>query len=72
MAAQLGTFTINHRLHTPIEEVGDSKHIWRWVIPAKAKKNILKELSYLSYTALTLFPELDRVADLSRELLDEI
>jgi len=32
----------------------------------------LKELNYLGYSALTLFPELDRVADLSRELLDEI
>ena len=69
MAAQLGTFTINHRLHTPIEQVGDGEHIWRWIIPAKAKKNLLKELTYLGYSALTLFPELDRVADLSRELL---
>lgn len=72
MAAQLGTFTINHRLHTPIEELGKKEHIWRWIIPARAKKNILKELSHLGYSALTLFPELDRVADLSRELLDEI
>ncbi len=29
MAAQLGTFTINHRLHTPIEEIGASTHVWR-------------------------------------------
>ena len=72
MAAQLGTFTINHRLHTPIEEIGVGKHIWRWNIPADAKKNILKELAHLRYSALTLFPELDRVADLSTELLNEI
>ena len=72
MAAQLGTFTINHRLHAPIEQVGTRDHVWRWVIPASAKENILKELNYLGYSALTLFPELDRVADLSRELLDEI
>ena len=72
MAAQLGTFTINHRLHTPIEEIGDGEHVWRWIIPAKAKKGILKELAHLGYTALTLFPELDRVADVSMELLDEI
>ena len=25
MAAQLGTFTINHRLHEPIEEIGDGQ-----------------------------------------------
>ncbi|MFB3779472.1 MAG: FRG domain-containing protein [Bryobacteraceae bacterium] len=72
MAAQLGTFTINHRLHTPIDEMGDGRHVWRWIIPGKAKRTILRELGYLGYSALTLFPELDRVADLSRELLDEI
>jgi hypothetical protein len=72
MAAQLGTFTINHRLHAPIEDIGEQKHVWRWIVPANAKQNILKELTHLGYSALTLFPELDRVADLSRELLDEI
>jgi hypothetical protein len=69
MAAQLGTFTINHRLHEPIENVGDGKHVWRWIIPAAAKKNLLKELVHLGVSALTLFPELDRVADTSKELL---
>jgi len=69
MAAQLGTFTINHRLHTPIEDIGDGDHVWRWIIPASAKKGLLKELAHLGISALTLFPELDRVADLSRELL---
>lgn len=72
MAAQLGVFTVNHQLHTPIEEIGNGKHVWRWVVPKSAKKDIEKELSYLRYTALTLFPELDRVAELSRELLREI
>lgn len=69
MAAQLGTFTINHRLHTPIEKIGGEEHIWRWNIPGNAKKNILKELAHLGFSALTLFPDLDRVADLSGELL---
>jgi len=69
MAAQLGTFTINHRLHAPIENIGSTKHVWRWIIPAAAKKNLLRELAHLGISALTLFPELDRVADLSRELL---
>jgi len=67
--AQLGTFTINHRLHIPIEDIGDGHHVWRWVIPANAKKNILAELALLEVTALTLFPELDRVAELSQEIL---
>lgn len=69
MAAQLGTFTVNHRLHTPIEEIGDGDHVWRWIIPANAKKSILAELTLLEVTALTLFPELDRVAELSKEIL---
>ena len=69
MAAQLGTFTVNHRLHRPIEEIGDGQHVWRWIIPAAAKKHVLDELAHLGISALTLFPELDRVADLSRELL---
>lgn len=72
MAAQLGAFTINHRMHKPIDKIGDGSHAWRWIIPAKAKRGILKELAYLGYSALTLFPDLDRVADVSRELLDEI
>jgi len=69
MAAQLGTFTINHRLHTPIEQIGKQKHVWRWLVPPTAKSNVMRELSILGVSALTVFPELDRVADLSKELL---
>ena len=69
MVAQLGTFTINHRLHTPLEEIGTSSHVWRWIVPAAAKRKILRELVLLGISALTLFPELDRVADITREIL---
>jgi hypothetical protein len=69
MAAQLGTFTINHRLHTPIEAIGAGKHTWRWVIPPRAKNAMARELALLGYRSLTVFPELDRVSDLTRELL---
>jgi len=69
MAAQLGTFTINHRLHDPIERIGNCRHVWRWIVPATAKERLLTELSHLGFSALTLFPELDRVADLSMEML---
>jgi hypothetical protein len=69
MAAQLGVFTINHMEHEPIENIAGGKHVWRWIIPASAKKHLLNELALLGISALTLFPELDRVADLSRELL---
>ena len=69
MVAQLGTFTINHRDHTPIERLADQQHVWRWVVPADAKVEIVKELARLGLTKLTLFPELDSVADLAQELL---
>ncbi|SDO19574.1 FRG domain-containing protein [Polaromonas sp. JS666] len=69
MVAQLGVFTVNHRDHKPIEALGKAKHVWRWVIPSASKKNLQQELSSLGYTPLTLFPELDRVADLAKELL---
>ncbi len=69
MAAQLGTFTINHRVHTPIEKLGNTKHVWRWIIPAGAKEELQQELARLAVSALALFPELDKVAELTKELL---
>lgn len=69
MAAQLGVFTINHRDHKPVEALGKANHVWRWIVPAGAKADLRKELALLGFTALTLFPELDRVADLAKELL---
>ncbi len=69
MAAQMGVFTINHADHTPIENLGSKHHVWRWLVPSTAKKKLSIELKHLGFTALTLFPELDRVADISKELL---
>lgn len=69
MAAQLGTFTVNHIEHKPIEAIGGAQHIWKWVIPAGAKRKIAKELGYLAISRLTLFPELDSVAEISKEIL---
>lgn len=62
IAAQLGTFTITHREHTPIEDIGDKEHTWRLVIPSDSKRKILAELAQLRVSKLTLFPELDSVA----------
>jgi hypothetical protein len=28
MVAQLGTFTLNHRMHTPLEKIWERKHVW--------------------------------------------
>jgi hypothetical protein len=62
ITAQLGTFTITHRNHTPIEAVGDASHVWRQIVPAADKANIRRELQLLRISRLTLFPELDQVA----------
>jgi len=69
MAAQMGVFTINHADHEPLENLGTCHHVWRWIIPSNAKEKLSIELKHLGFTALTLFPELDRVADISKELL---
>lgn len=67
IAAQLGTFTITHRTHTSVEDVGTSKHVWMYVISGNKKNKIRKELASLRYTKLTLFPELDSVAETAQE-----
>ncbi|MBU2850856.1 FRG domain-containing protein [Acidithiobacillus ferrivorans] len=69
MAAQLGNFTISDRGSDAIELIGKQKHIWRFIIPANAKATIAEELNLLRFTELTLFPDLDRVATLTKELL---
>lgn len=69
MAAQLGVFTVNHKDNTPIDQIGAIKHVWRWIIPADAKARLRSELKLLGFTQLTLFPDLDRVADVAKELL---
>ena len=67
--AQLAVFTIAHRDLTPIERLGNARHIWRYTIPANAKPKILKELENLHITRLTLFPELDNVGTYAKEIL---
>jgi hypothetical protein len=67
--AQLGTFTITHRLQKPIEDVGDQKHVIKLIIPASRKSIIKEQLSYFKINKLTLFPELDNVALLAKEVI---
>lgn len=69
MAAQLGNFTISDRGSAAIEEIGERNHVWRYIIPAAAKPSIADELKLLRFTELTLFPDLDRVASVTKELL---
>jgi hypothetical protein len=69
MAAQLGNFTISDRSSGAVDTIGEKKHVWRFIIPATAKIKIAEELNLLHFTELTLFPDLDRVATLTKELL---
>jgi FRG domain len=69
MYAQLGTFTITHREQTALEAVGATDHVWKIVIPSASKQSIKQQLSYLRITKLTLFPELDNVALIAKEVL---
>lgn len=69
IVAQMGTFTITHRRMTPIENVADKKHVWRLTIPASSKRKIREELQLLRFTELTLFPELEQVANESKKII---
>jgi hypothetical protein len=62
--AQLGVFSIMHRDPIAIEDVGDSKHVWRYNIPANSKINILRELKILGINKFSLFPELPSVGEM--------
>lgn len=61
MQSQLSTFTISHRNEAPIENIGDGKHVWKYIIPATAKTNILNELEQLGIGRFQLFPELESI-----------
>lgn len=56
--AQLGVFTIHHHENIPIEAVGDSTHIIKYVIPSVAKVAISKQLQLLGVGKFQMFPEL--------------
>lgn len=56
--AQHGVFTIHHHPKTPIENVGDSTHVTKYIIPADKKRHVLGQLQLLGITRFQLFPEL--------------
>lgn len=66
--AQLGVFTIMHRDMTPLEDIA-SQFLVRLTIPAAAKSTLRAELKALRITQMTLFPELDSVASITKDLL---
>lgn len=66
MQAQQSVFTIHHKLKISLED-GDSKFVWRYIIPKDKKKDILNELHLLGINIFQLFPELDRIFDKIKE-----
>lgn len=70
MQAQHSVFTVTHRDQTSLDEVGDGKHIGRYVIPASAKPQLRRQLEALKIDRLSVFPELDNAARLARRPYD--
>ena len=69
IAAQAGVFTVTHFEQTPIEKVDSGKYVGRLLIPKASKKKLAASLELLGVHRLSLFPELDSVAHLAREVL---
>jgi hypothetical protein len=67
MQAQQGVFTISHRENIRIENAGADgsprDHIWKYIIPALAKKTFKKELKWLGINRFQLFPELQSLSE---------
>jgi hypothetical protein len=68
MLSQQGTFTINHREPTPIEDVGqdgaERDYVWRYTLPRDSKQHLRNQLRFLSVNEFQLFPELSSLARL--------
>lgn len=53
--AQSGVFTVHHLKNIPIEQIGDEKHIIKYVIPHDKKELIACQLETLASTGFTFF-----------------
>ena len=61
--AQLGVFTISHSTKTPIEKIGNKKHVAKYIIPAAAKQSIRGDLRLLGFSKFQVFPELASIGE---------
>lgn len=68
--AQMGTFTIHHNKKVAIEDIGDSQHVAKYVIPHGAKGALAAELKLLGMTRFSLFPELASVGAILKEMIE--
>lgn len=69
LVAQSGVFTLIHRQRTPIQRIRGGAYVGRIVVPGSAKVRIAKELADMGVTRLSLFPELESVAELAKSFL---
>ena len=67
--SQLGVFTIHHQDERPIEQIGDTDHVIKYVVPEGSKPSIREELRLLGYNKFQLFPELSSIGDIIKETL---
>jgi hypothetical protein len=52
-----------------IEEVGEGRHAWKYIIPREAKPALRAQLELLGINRLAIYPELDSVALAARRAL---
>jgi hypothetical protein len=69
LVAQQGVFTLIHRDRTPIEGIRGGRYAGQIVVPGRAKGRIARELAEMGVTRLSLFPELDSVAEVAKGFL---
>jgi hypothetical protein len=67
--AQHGVFTVFHRKLDPLEDEASPDCLKHFVIPAKSKPRIVKELRTLKIDKLAVFPSLTSVADKVKTLV---
>ena len=70
MQAQHSVFTVTHRNQTPLEEIGNGAHVGRFIVPARFKARVRRQLEVLKIDRLAVFPELDNAALLARRQYD--
>lgn len=65
--AQHGVFTIHHLDTVPIEDIGDSTHVTKYIIPNDNKAKLAKQLEILGFTKFQLFPELSSIGEMIKK-----
>lgn len=67
MQAQQSVFTIHHRIKDPIDQIGNSKHVWKYIIPKEKKNEIRTELRLLGINKFLVYPELPVIHEKIKE-----